>query len=120
MITTVKKTIGLLAIAFAIYFLVGAVLPFIRQKDMSRESLQLLDSEKNEAKYYSGEEKALIIDDNRESYQYKLNMIRSAEETIDLASFYFFDSKAGRDLAAALIEGVALLAVVVCLLVFFL
>lgn len=104
MITTVKKTIGLLAIAFAIYFLVGAVLPFIRQKDMSRESLQFLDSKKNEAKYYSGEEKALIIDDNRESYQYKLNMIRSAEETIDLASFYFFDSKAGRNLAAALVE----------------
>ena len=82
----------------------GAVLPFIKHKDMSREAIDRLENEKKLAKEYSSKEKALIIDDNKESYNYKINLIRSAEESIDLASFYFLDGQAGRKLAAGLVE----------------
>ncbi len=91
-------TLLLLALA---YLLVGAILPSYRRKSVSDRFVADFSS----SAFYSdtsGTERVACIDDNNAALQWRLQLIRLAQEELILSTFDFRGDEAGLDIMAAL------------------
>lgn len=95
------KWAGIVLLVLLFYLLLGAILPFVRQPDVSEKTKSsfhpqdLMDSD------YSGQ-RVDIISDNEEALAERIRLISQAKERIILSTFDFRADSAGRQVLAAL------------------
>lgn len=85
------------------YLGIGAVVPFIKQKEISSAFMSDLNTES----FYSdtiGVDRARIIEDNGEALDERIRLIASAKERIILSTFDFRSDESGLDMLAALLD----------------
>ena len=99
-----RKRIFLPALlAAALYLLLGAALPFVRQPSVSEKT-------KKKTEQYSfygageGPERARILADNGEALKERIRLISQAEERIIMSTFEFRTDESGMDMLAALLD----------------
>lgn len=94
---------GFLKIFLPLYIIIGACLPFARQLSVPSETdLKLEDAMLNWSP--QGREYVRLLSSNEEAFYYKLEMIRRAEDSIELSTFQFGTDEAGKLLISALME----------------
>ena len=98
-----KMIIPLCLLAFLLYVILGAVLPYVRQPAVSEATKNSFDPE-----FYYGEgtgpDRAALIEDNGEALRLRLQMIAHAKERVILSTFDFRSDEAGKDVLAALLD----------------
>ena len=99
-----RKRIFLPALlAAALYLLLGAALPFVRQPSVSEKT-------KKKTEQYSfygageGPERARVLADNGEALEERIRLISQAEERIIMSTFEFRTDESGMDMLAALLD----------------
>lgn len=88
-------------LVYALYFAVGALVPFAVQPQVSAEYQAAFDP----ASFYGdgSPDRAALVLDNQQALDLRLQMIAGAEESIILSSFDIRDCGSGRDVFAALL-----------------
>ncbi|MDO4339342.1 MAG: phospholipase D-like domain-containing protein [Eubacteriales bacterium] len=97
----IKVPVGWLLLALAAYILTGAVVPYIRQPEVSREYQQNFHTED----FYSDKpscDRAAILEDNGEALEERIRAISQAEESLIMSTFDFRSDTAGMQMIAAL------------------
>ena len=86
-----------------LYWLLGAIIPLLYHKNVSREELAGFSAaklyEKAEAK-----EKVMFIDDNDEALKKRIEIIETAKQEIVYSTFVFSDDNSGTDVMSLLYE----------------
>lgn len=99
-----RKRIFLPALlAAALYLLLGAVLPFVRQPSVSEKTKKKVEQD---SFYGAGEgpERARVLADNGEALEERIRLISQAEERIIMSTFEFRTDESGMDMLAALLD----------------
>lgn len=98
----VKKVIAAILLVMAFYLIVGAMAPFIRQPEISPETVERV--EKTE---FTGEEvsreRAAVLTENGDALEERIRLISQAKERIILSTFEFRVDESGKDVLSALI-----------------
>lgn len=99
-----KKLVVVIIIAVAvIYVVAGAVIPYIKQPEVSQSTIESFDI----GDYYGdkeSQERAMVIADNGEALSERIRLIANAKERIILSTFEFDSDESGKDMLAALIN----------------
>lgn len=98
-----KIIIPLGLLVFLLYVILGAALPYIRQPDVSAETMRQFRPED----YYGdaiGPDRAALVEDNDEALRLRMQMIAHAEERVILSTFDFRTDEAGKDMLAVLLD----------------
>lgn len=98
-----STVIKIVIILFFLYLLLGAILPFVKQPDLSAESKDKIDLESFYADKTSTE-KAMLLDDNLKALEHRLRLINMAQESIILTSFQYYIDQAGKEVLLALLN----------------
>lgn len=98
-----STVIKIVIILFFLYLLLGAILPFVKQPDLSAESKDKIDLESFYADKTSTE-KAMLLDDNLKALEHRLRLINMAQESIILTSFQYYIDQAGKEVLLALLR----------------
>lgn len=101
-----KKIMVLVLLILAgvlVYLLVGAVIPFVHQPEISEETRNAFDRNDFVGKGSSGE-RAKIISQNGEALEERIRLISQAEERIVLSTFEFHSDTSGKQVIAALMD----------------
>lgn len=96
------KTIGIVLIVFVCYVVVGAIVPFVRQREITDETAESFDAQS----IYQGKEtkeRAAVISDNEKALEERIRLIARAEDRIVLSTFEFDADESGKDMLAALL-----------------
>lgn len=97
-----KKIVWIMAAAVVLYLILGAVLPFMRQPEITQETKQAVAA----ADYYGEDtlaERAAIISDNEQALAERIRLIAQAKERIVLSTFEFHADESGKAVLAALL-----------------
>lgn len=90
-----------IGVCFILYLLAGALLPYIRQPEVSMDFQNSFD-----AKQFYGEggccDRAAILEDNGEALRERIRMIEHAQKSILLSTFDFHTDSSGKQMLAAL------------------
>lgn len=95
------KFIAIGCVAFLLYVIIGAVVPYINQPEVSdsyKESFNVND-------FYSDDiscDRAAIIEDNGEALAERVRMIESAKESVIISTFDFRSDTSGKQMIAVL------------------
>ena len=89
--------------AFLAYCLLGATLPFLRQREVSPEFRDGFDAASCYGEAESGEQ-AMLVEENEQALEHRLRMIAMAKEEILLSTFDFHDDESGKDVLSALLD----------------
>lgn len=103
MMRKIGKAAGLFVLLYVLYFVLGAILPFVRQPKVTEDTRQAFDA----SQFYGDEtvkERACVISDNGEALQERIRLISQAREQIILSTFEFDSDESGKDMLAALIS----------------
>ncbi len=95
------RVILLLCAAYALYFALGAVLPYISHKDVSVEIAAAFSA----ADVYgdgSGGERVMLVSDNQDALEWRIRLISQARSEIVYSTMDFRDDDSGRDVMAAM------------------
>lgn len=93
---------GIIVLA-VLYLVLGALLPFVKQPEISAETAENLDLER----FYGDEptgERVKVISQNGEALEERIRLISQAEEEIILSTFEFDADTSGKMVMAALTE----------------
>ena len=97
------RRIFLAAVAAVLcYILAGAMIPFVRQPEVTEETKEQFD----QMEFYgqeTGGERAAILSDNVEALAERIRLISCARERIILSTFEFRSDESGKDMLAALL-----------------
>lgn len=99
---TMGKAAAILVLLYLLYFLSGAILPFIHQPEVTEKTREAFDP----ASFYGDEtakERACVISDNGDALKERIRLIAQAEERILLSTFEFDSDESGKDMLAALV-----------------
>lgn len=91
------RVIRWLLLLYILYFLAGALIPFARQPEAGPASLPAALSDG------ACTDRAILVLDNQDALDLRLQMIAGARESILLTSFDIRDSESARDIFAALL-----------------
>ena len=97
------KYLFILIAGFALYILIGAVVPFMFQPDVSNKTKE----EFGRKDFYGnsrGQEKARVIADNEEALKKRIQLIEEAQNSIVFSSFEIHSDISGKQVMAALKE----------------
>ena len=84
------------------YIAAGAVLPFVRQPEVTAETMARFE----EKEFYAedpGTERAAVLSDNVDALAERIRLISRAQERIILSTFEFRNDESGKDIMAALL-----------------
>lgn len=101
-----KKKVWIIAViilAAVCYLVLGAVLPYRKQPDVSEEFASGLDV----GSFYgegTSPDRAMVIKENGAALDERIRLIGAAEERIILSTFAFESDEAGKDMLAALLD----------------
>lgn len=97
-----KRLLAVLVL-FICYVVLGAVIPFMEQPDVSEETVTGFCAE-----HFYGEEvgveRAAVISDNEEALEERIRLISGAQDSIILSTFEFDADESGKDMLAALMD----------------
>ncbi len=97
-----RRSFLLTFLGFALYVAVGAIYPFTATPEVSTKTKENFDV----TAYYSdtpGSDRAAIVEDNKEAYDLRLQMIAHAKKRILLSTFDIRTDETGKDILAALL-----------------
>ncbi len=100
---TIGKAVGFLVLLFVLYFLLGAILPFIHQPEVTEKTKEAFDA----GAFYgnkTAKERACVISDNGDALKERIRLISQAQERILLSTFEFDSDESGKDMLAALVS----------------
>lgn len=86
-----------------LFVVLGALLPFVRQPEVTEETKESLDL----SRFYSDElsrERAKVISQNGEALEERIRLISQAEKRIILSTFEFDSDRSGKIMLAALMD----------------
>ena len=95
------KTILLFVVVFICYVILGAILPFVKQPEVTEETKENFDAAQFYGMEYIGE-RAAVIPDNGDALKERIRLISHARERIILSTFQFSADESGKDMLAAL------------------
>lgn len=95
------KTILLFVLVFICYVILGAVLPFVKQPEITEETKENFDTTQFYGTEYIGE-RAAVISDNGDALKERIRLISHARDRIILSTFQFNADESGKDMLAAL------------------
>ena len=98
----IKKTVMVLGI-FLLYVLLGAIIPFIHQKDVGNAYKQAYSQDTYQRNTISVD-RAAIVETSDEAMDARIHMIQSAKEKIMLTTFSIKTDKASQKICAALYD----------------
>ena len=99
----ILKILGIVLLLFLLYVLLGSVLPFVRQPEVSPETKATFHPESVYGGDYSGQ-RVDVISDNGEALAERLRLIDQARDRIILSSFDFRSDSSGIQVLAALVD----------------
>lgn len=88
---------------FLILFLLAAILPYVKQPDVQKETKEKFALEEYTGTRQEGE-RARIISDNGEALEERIRLISQAKEEIILSTFEFDADTSGKQMLAALMD----------------
>lgn len=96
------KTVIILLILYVIYMILGATLPFIRQKEVSDSVKEQLDVNRF---YGDGEsvDRAAVVEDSNDALDIRLRMLNDAKEKIIMSSFSFKTDRCCQEIFATVL-----------------
>ena len=103
MIRRVIKIALIILLLFALYVLIGAVIPFLRHPDVTPETVAALEATRFYGTEESGE-RAAMISDNEDALAQRIRLISQAKERIILSTFEFRSDTSGKQVLAALLD----------------
>ena len=92
-----------LIVGILLFVVLGALLPFIRQPEVTEETKESLDL----SRFYSDElsgERAKVISQNGEALEERIRLISQAKKRVILSTFEFDSDRSGKIMLAALAE----------------
>lgn len=101
-----RRFILIVIVLFAVlllYVLIGAIAPFTVQPEVSKTTKAAFQA----SDYYSsdtGPDRALVIDDNQQALEIRMQMIMHAKHSVILSTFDFRSDEAGTDMLAVLLD----------------
>lgn len=96
----IKKAIGITAIVYICYLLVGALAPFVHQKEVTATDTE------GTSRYYGTSEsvdRAAIVETNKDALDTRIRMIERATHSIVLSTFDMREGKSSKQIGAALL-----------------
>lgn len=96
-----RFSIKMIIILFLAYLIIGAIIPYIKQPEVSKKYKDSFSIEN----YYSDSrscDRAAIVEDNGEALNERIQLIESAQKSIILSTFDFRSDTAGKQVAACL------------------
>lgn len=99
----IRRYLLLILAALLIYVVLGAILPYKKQPDISTEYINSF----NPDDFYSDQiscDRAYIIEDNTKALTERLRMIKTADERIIISTFDIRSDTSGKDVLAALLN----------------
>ncbi len=106
MLRNVLKWTGVLLLVLFLYLLLGAIVPFVRQPEVSEQTKASFHPQALMDGDYSGQ-RVDIISDNEEALAERIRLISQAEDRIILSTFDFRADSAGEKVLAALLDAAA-------------
>ncbi|WP_455715993.1 phospholipase D-like domain-containing protein [Anaerosporobacter sp.] len=91
------KTVIILLILYLIYMILGATLPFIRQKEVSDSAKEKLEV----SRFYEDSvsvDRAAVVEDSNDALDIRLRMLNDAKEKIIMSSFSFKTDRCCREI----------------------
>lgn len=98
----VKKVLAAVILILVLYVFAGAIAPFIRQPQITRETVEKVESTAFTGSGPSGE-RACVLTENGEALEERIRLISQAKDRIILSTFEFRVDESGKDVLAALI-----------------
>lgn len=98
----VKKLIAAILLVTVVYVIAGALIPFIRQPEITPETVQTVEKTRFTGEEVS-DERACILTENGDALEERIRLISQAKERIILSTFEFRVDESGKDVLCALI-----------------
>ena len=95
------RYILILLVGFIFYILIGAVIPYLFQPDVSEKTKEEF-KKKDFYRTSGGAEKARIIADNEEALEKRIRLIEEADRSLILSSFEIHSDTSGKQIITAL------------------
>lgn len=99
-----EKYFMLFCILFLLYIILGAIVPYRKEPEVSAAFQEQLQGEMEQ--FYAGKsscDRALVVEDNEEALAERIRLIEQAQEHIILSTFDFRSDTAGKQVIAALL-----------------
>lgn len=102
-----KKRFGLYLVLFVVlYLVVGAILPFVRYKQLSVETIQAADAVVAAIAEAEGisVDRAMLLESNTQALEERIRLLNLAEKSIVMSTFDMREGQSSDDIAAMLLQ----------------